>query len=151
VDELRALIPGSTTAQFTAQALRERFDQFVQETYTLIPAAATAFASHDWRTLGEVTARSQHAAETWLGNQVPETIALVSLAREHGAIAASAFGAGFGGSVWALVDAAGAAAFERAWAEAYRERFPEAASRAMFFTTESGPPAAHWADAPLAS
>ncbi len=47
--------------------------------------------------------RSQEAAERWLGNQIPETIALARLARHVGATAASAFGAGFGGSVWALV------------------------------------------------
>ncbi len=52
---------------------------------------------------GRLVDRSQQASATLLGNQVPETIALARLAREHGALAASAFGAGFGGSVWALM------------------------------------------------
>ena len=47
---------------------------------------------------------SQAEAETLLGNQVPETIALARAARELGAFAVVRFGAGFGGSVWALVD-----------------------------------------------
>jgi len=38
-----------------------------------------------------------------LGNQIPQTIFLAKTARQLGAVAASAFGAGFGGSVWALV------------------------------------------------
>ena len=41
-----------------------------------------------------------------LENQVPQTIGLARSARQCGAAAASAFGAGFGGSVWALVGAA---------------------------------------------
>ena len=43
---------------------------------------------------------------------MPETIALARAARSLGAFAACSFGAGFGGSVWALVegDAAGFAA-----------------------------------------
>ena len=49
-----------------------------------------------------------------LGNQVPETIALARAALEHGAFAACSFGAGFGGSVWALVDG-DADAFARRW------------------------------------
>ena len=47
--------------------------------------------------------QSQAATEQLLGNQVPETVWLAREARGLGAIAASAFGAGFGGSVWALV------------------------------------------------
>ena len=42
-----------------------------------------------------------------LGNQVPETIALARAALAHGAFAACSFGAGFGGSVWALVEGDG--------------------------------------------
>ncbi len=145
-DTLRAMLPRIATPTFDVSALRVRLDQFLLETYTLIPAAAQAFDSCDWATLGDVTARSQHAAESWLGNQVPETMALVELAKAGGAIASSAFGAGFGGSVWALVEREGAEAFSAAWEESYRSRFPEAGTRAMFFTTAAGPGAAQWAD-----
>ena len=57
---------------------------------------------------GDLVDRSQQLAERRLGNQVPETIELARSARELGARAASAFGAGFGGSVWALVSRADA-------------------------------------------
>jgi galactokinase len=149
-DALRAMLPTIATPAFSAEALGLRLEQFLLETYTLIPAAAAAFSAEDWRALSEVTARSQQAAEAWLGNQIPETTGLVRLAREQGAIAASAFGAGFGGSVWALLPASavtsGPDGFETRWAAAYRQEFPAAAQRAMFFATAAGPAASHWAD-----
>ena len=58
----------------------------------------------------------------WLGNQVEETRALAAAACDTGAIAASSFGAGFGGSVWALVPATDADAFGLAWLADYRRR-----------------------------
>ncbi len=145
-DELRAAIAVSAETTFTVDELSRRLDQFLLETYTLIPAAVAAFTSHDWSALGAITARSQLAAEQWLGNQIPETSGLVRLALEGGAVAASAFGAGFGGSVWALVPTADAAQFAAVWALAYRQRFPAAGAAAMFFATAAGPAAATWAD-----
>lgn len=144
---LRDIERAHATAQYDAAALRRRLDQFLLETYTLIPAAAAAFEAQDWAAVGAVTARSHQAADEGLGNQVPETNALVRLARAHGATAASAFGAGFGGSVWALVDADDAPAFTEAWAAAYRAQFPEPGTRAMFFSTAAGPAATLWRDA----
>ena len=91
--------------------------------------------------LGDVVEQSQRAAEQWLGNQVPETVFLAASARACGAAAASAFGAGFGGSVWALVQKPQADTFIEAWSAQYRARFPEAASRAVFMPTRPGPAA----------
>jgi len=51
---------------------------------------------------------------------IEETIRLAALAREAGAFAASSFGAGFGGSVWALVRAGEADQFAAAWRTAYQ-------------------------------
>ena len=145
-DRLREMLVSDATDRFPAAALRDRFEQFLLETYTLIPAASAAFELSDWAALGEVAARSQRAAEELLGNQVPETMALVAEAKSRGAVAASAFGAGFGGSVWALVDSSDADRFQRDWSESYRQRFPDAAARAMFFTTAAGPAAVTWSD-----
>ena len=145
-DALRAMIVTNPGAHFSADALRMRLDQFLLETYTLIPAAAAAFAAQDWATLGTVTARSQQAAEAWLRNQVPETMALVRFARERGAIAASAFGAGFGGSVWALVERAQAATFIEQWSDAYRRAFFAQGLLETFFSTDAGPAAMQWSD-----
>ena len=85
--------------------LLDRFNQFVEESTELVPAAADELGAGDLDAFGRTVARSQELAERLLRNQVPETVALVRSARDHGAWAASAFGAGFGGSVWALVDA----------------------------------------------
>ena len=143
---LRALLGQITTADFSVDDLRKRLDQFLLETYELIPAAADAIANENWSLFGEMTARSHRAAEEWLGNQVPETMALVRLATAHGAIAASAFGAGFGGSVWALVERSRADAFIDGWKGAYVSQFPDAGARAMFFRTAAGPGAMQWSD-----
>ena len=63
------------------------------------------------------------------------------MAGRRGAVAASAFGAGFGGSVWAMVRDTDAPAFSDAWAGRYRARFPAAARQARFFETRPGPSA----------
>ena len=55
-----------------------------------------------------------------------ETIRMQALVRDLGAQAASSFGAGFGGSVWALVPTADADGFATAWLERYSAEFPEA-------------------------
>ncbi|HOQ61704.1 MAG TPA: hypothetical protein PKZ08_13850, partial [Vicinamibacterales bacterium] len=95
----------------------------------------------DLARFGALVDRSQEAAERWLGNQIPETVTLAREARRLGAAAASAFGGGFGGSVWALVPRDRAGSFAREWHAAYRERFPGPASCARFFETSAGPSA----------
>jgi galactokinase len=81
-------------------------------------------------------------AERMLHNQIPETVFLARRARELGAVAASAFGAGFGGSVWALVSRGQAEALAVRLAADYRARFPQHADLAEAFATLAGPPAA---------
>lgn len=120
-------------------ALIARLEQFLIESTEVIPAATEALQHNDLITLGKVVDRSQQAAEQLLGNQVPETIFLAKSARELGAVAASAFGAGFGGSVWALVSEASAEVFSARWSARYNEQFPAAAERAEFFATHAGP------------
>lgn len=80
-----------------------------------VAEATEAFAAADIARIGELAAASQRDAERLLGNQVPETVALVAAALDHGAAAASSFGAGWGGSVWALVEERRAAAFAEKW------------------------------------
>lgn len=137
--EFRSLLEGNAFAGFSAEALLNRFDQFIEESESLVPAMSDAFASKDWDELGRIADRSQTAAQKLLGNQVPETIALARLARESGAYAASSFGAGFGGSVWALVSRESADDFLLKWRESYQSQFPEVAARASFFLTGVGP------------
>jgi galactokinase len=120
-------------------ALRDRLEQFLAESEEIVPAAGDALLRGDLGALGPLVDRSQALAERCLGNQVPETILLARAARDLGAAAASAFGAGFGGSVWALVGRAASEDFRRRWAKAYRDAFPSRAEQAVFFLTGAGP------------
>jgi galactokinase len=122
-------------------ALRARLAQFRDESEAIVPAASDALARGDVAAFGALVDRSQDDAERLLGNQIAETVHLARSARELGAAAASAFGAGFGGSVWALVRAADAGRFVREWRDAYGAAFPERRARAEVFVTRPGPAA----------
>jgi galactokinase len=130
----------SRSSAFSTQDLLNRLDQFVVECNEIIPGVVQALAAGDMNRIGALIDRSQYGAERMLGNQVEETIGLAQLARELGAGAASAFGAGFGGSVWALVKTEHAQSFKSKWAQRYWSRFPEPAKRSEFFLTGAGPP-----------
>ena len=120
---------------FSAAEMTGRIEQFYAENYEIIPAVAGHLAAERFEQIGELIDRSQHNAETLLGNQVPETIFLQAAAREIGAIAASAFGAGFGGSVYALVPTRDAERFCGEWRRMYLKRSPEHAAASEFFVT----------------
>ncbi len=116
-----------------------RFEHFLLESNKLIPAVADALAEGDLARLGKLVDHSQQAAEKLLGNQIPETTFLARSAREAGATAASAFGAGFGGSVWALVPEVESQAFRARWTDAYAADFPAAARKSEILITHAGP------------
>jgi galactokinase len=124
-----------------AEPLLARLAQFVTESEELVPGAAGALQRGDLAAFRRHVDRSQQLAAHVLGNQVPETVDLVRTARTFGAVAASAFGAGFGGSVWALVPTAAAEQFLGAWRIAYVTRFPQREAECTFFKTRAGPPA----------
>lgn len=124
--------------------LERRLEQFVLEAHQLVPAAGSALARGALAELGPLADRSQRASEEWLDNQVLATSALARQARELGAVAASAFGAGFGGSVWALVPSASAGAFTSSWKASYDAAFPQLTPHAQFFATTAGPGANQW-------
>ena len=100
---------------------------------------AAALAAGDLEALGRWVDRSQALATAGLRNQVPETIALQRSARELGAVAASAFGAGFGGAVWAMVAADSAEEFRKRWGQHYLAAFPAHAAKFRSFITRPGP------------
>jgi galactokinase len=120
--------------------LLNRFNQFLLESETIIPQASDALVSGDLQTFGKLVDQSQNATEHLLGNQVPETTYLAREARALGAHATSAFGAGFGGSVWALVERKDAGRFAKQWREAYHHSGHAAARNSQFFLTPAGPP-----------
>jgi len=140
-DRLRDILRSGADGEYASADLLDRFEQFFAESERICPAAGDALAAGDLAELGRQVDRSQDLTERLLKNQVPETVFLAHSARECGAIAASAFGAGFGGSVWAMVEAARADAFVDAWSDRYRRAFEESAQRASFFLTHAGPAA----------
>jgi galactokinase len=126
-------------------ALIARAQQFIEESDHIIPAAVTALSGRDLAQFGRLVDRSNELAVTVLRNQIDETVHLATSARALGAVAASAFGAGFGGSVWALVDQTSAPAFLDAWRSLYLRRFPQHDQTCAFFLSRAGPPASRLA------
>ncbi len=139
VEHLRQILRDSSDAEYPADVLLNRLQQFCEESNEIVPGAADTLAHRDFKRLGELVDRSQSLAETCLANQVPETLALARSARQLGAAAASAFGAGFGGSVWALIEASRAEEFRQTWAAQYHQRFPARAEASRFFVSCPGP------------
>ena len=125
-----------------ASEVADRVAQFREETDVIVPGVANAIRDRDYSTLGALVDRSQDLAERVLGNQVQETIFLAKIARERGAIAASAFGAGFGGAVWAMVPRDDAAQFVAGWRARYEHAFPARRARARWLLTGPAGPAA---------
>lgn len=124
---------------FTAQELLDRFQQFYAESEEIIPAVPERLSGVGLARFSALVDRSQSLGAQLLRNQTPETIWLAEAARRLGALAASAFGAGFGGSVWALVPIAEAESLLHQWSDAYQTRFPAAYERAAFFLSRPGP------------
>lgn len=139
-DKLREVLSSHPDARYAERSLLDRVEQFIAEDREIIPAASAALEGGDMDAFGTAVDRSQELAETLLGNQTDETIHLARTAREAGAVAASAFGAGFGGSVWAMVPAGDAESFIAAWRSRYVARFPERTFDSQFFTTGAAQP-----------
>lgn len=138
---LRAVLASNPAAAARLRALapprlHARLDHFIREDARVLEAVR-AFREGDRSRLADLSAASQADAEALLHNQVPETVALARSARALGAFAASSFGAGFGGSVWALVDADEAAGFALRWLADYHHRF--AGRGAATFLARPGP------------
>jgi galactokinase len=137
VDRLRKLIHRKAPSGWTADELERRLTHFQLED-ALVAEAFSSFEREDAGRIGELSERSQEGAETLLGNQVPETIELVRSARVCGATAACSFGAGFGGSVWALVERVRAGGFATMWLADYTAHYRLAGP--VCFAARPGPP-----------
>ena len=140
-NKLAAILSAARVDRFGPRLFLSRFAHFVSESNEIIPAAGDALAREDLAAFGTEVDGSQRLAERLLRNQVPETVHLARSARHLGAVAASAFGAGFGGSVWALVHDAEAANFRVQWQQEYLAAFSQRRPDAAFFQTGAGIPA----------
>ncbi|MEK6613075.1 MAG: galactokinase family protein [Gemmatimonadota bacterium] len=127
--QLTALAPRAASGSVSAWYLVNRLAQYAEETALIVPGMTDAIACGDADAAGALMARSQQMAEDALENQVPQTVWLAAQARALGAAGATAFGAGFGGAVWALVANGGAEEFAKAWVASYRAVYGVGTSR----------------------
>lgn len=105
--------------------LWERYVQFQREDTEFIPEALRALSARDYSRLGRVIDESHDLSREYLRNIIPEIDRLQRSARALGAVAASGFGAGFGGSAYAIVPKPLECEFQKAWREDYLRQFPE--------------------------
>jgi galactokinase len=140
-DRLTRVARAQGSTDIGAEYLVPRLEQFREEVDVIVPGVGDALRDRDWRSLGRLVERSHALATTALRNQVPETGLLVRSASERGAIAASAFGAGFGGAVWAMVRDESSAAFIQQWRADYETAFPDRAPAARWIVTKPAGPA----------
>lgn len=144
--ELREALRRTPHPEFSSSDLLRRLEHFEEESERIIPEAIQSLDAGDLRGFGALVDRSEERGARLLGNQVPETERLAAEARRLGAAASSAFGAGFGGSVWALVREDAAGRFLESWREAYGAAFPARAPAARFFLTAAAPAACELRD-----
>ncbi len=137
-EPIREALRQADCAAFSGSELLDRFDQFYEENEQIVPLAGDALERGDLSEFGDRVDRSQELTTDLLKNQVPETVHLARSARELGAVAASAFGAGFGGSVWALVEVAVVRTFVQRWSQSYQSAYPQRSRTSDFFTTRAG-------------
>jgi len=129
-DRVMVIAPRTATHGMDAAWLVGRLMQYRHETDVVVPRFVEAVERGDAALARESLEQSQRFAEERLENQVPQTAWLAAHASEHGAMGATAFGAGFGGAVWALVTSDGADEFAAAWMASYGAAHPELATRA---------------------
>lgn len=120
---------------FTNRELLDRVEQFRIENFEIIPEVKSQLSAGRIDEIGDAIDLSQQNAERFLGNQIGETAFLQRSARDIGAVAASAFGAGFGGSVYAIVRRNDAGEFLREWRRVYKSRYPQHTAKCEFFVT----------------
>jgi galactokinase len=140
-----------TGVEGAAPALADRVRQFILEDRTHIPGALAALDAGNLDAFGKLVTDSHVASKKYLWNIVPEIDYLQETACALGAAGASGFGAGFGGSIFAVTTADRADALLLEWRSKYAKHYPERAGEAAFFIAEPGPGIEVWSDSGPAS
>jgi galactokinase len=118
------------------QDSKDRLTQFYVESFEIIPEVSRLISSRRIDEIAGLIDKSHSNVDEFLGNQTLETNSLQKNARGNGAIMASAFGAGFGGSVYALVKSENAEKFLEVWRANYQKNFPQHIEKSEFFVTK---------------
>lgn len=119
------------------QDLINRLQQFYTENFEIIPQVSGFLENNEIEKIGNLIDLSHQNADKFLNNQMSETNFLQSSARKIGSLAASAFGAGFGGSVYALVRKSHSEKFLEEWQKLYLDDFPQYSQQSKFFITNA--------------
>ena len=140
--ETRAMTAASWVARLgddgPAIDLPGRVRQFLLEERQTTPRAIGALLWRDLPRFGAAVTSSHRASRRLLWNIAPEVDFLQKSALGLGAAGASGFGAGFGGSIFAVIEAEKAAEFVEAWRTEYARSHPERRKEAAFFVTSPG-------------
>jgi galactokinase len=111
--------------------LSERAFHFFQES-AIIDEAAEKVREGRMEEFGRLISRSHDLSRDYLKNIVPEIEFLQKSACELGALGASGFGAGFGGSCYALTERTQLESFLGEWKWNYTRTFPEYGKQSQF-------------------
>jgi galactokinase len=130
----------------SSPALPGRVRQFILEDRTHIPGALAALKAKDLTAFGRLVSASHRASKKYLWNIVPEIDHLQRSACTLGAAGASGFGAGFGGSIFAVTTADHAEELTERWQRSYAVRYPGRAADSAFFLAQPGPGIEVWTD-----
>jgi len=133
-------------ASVVAPALGDRVRQFILEDRNHIPGALAALQARELPKFGKLVSESHRASKKYLWNIVPEIDCLQKAACRLGASGASGFGAGFGGSIFAVTTADRAEDLLSRWRRSYQARYPARAGESVFFIAEPGPGIEVWSE-----
>jgi galactokinase len=133
-------------AAAVAPALADRVRQFMLEDRRHIPGALEALQARDLAAFGKLVSSSHTASKKYLWNIVPEVDYLQRTACRLGAAGASGFGAGFGGSVFAVTTSDRAEELMLEWRRRYAARYPTRAGESAFFIAGPGPGIEVWSE-----
>jgi galactokinase len=111
--------------------LAKRAEQFFKER-AIIEKAVECLRRSDMVNFGKLVNRSHYLSKVGLENIVPEIDTLQKLALKLGALGASGFGGGFGGSAYAIVRKEDVAEFLPRWQEEYLKKYPQYQNTAEF-------------------
>ena len=136
-NQLRRAVEASALPPPRIRSLLDRLQQFESEACQIIPAVPDGWRQDELDKLASLVDRSWKLGAELLGNQTPETLHLTQQARRLGALAASPFGAGFGGSVWALVEGDRSESFLESWSADYAQAFTEPFCHSTFFLSKA--------------
>jgi len=113
-----------------------RVRQFLMEERESTPRALEAILWRDLDAFGAAVNASHRASRRLLRNIAPEIDFLQRSAGKLGAAGATGFGAGFGGSAFAVIRTEDAVQFASAWPKEYLRRYAEREKESAFFLSK---------------